>query len=271
VELESAVDLGLNQPAANYVLGLILRIKSPQKALKYLDRSARNPGYELASYLLIADTHASLNQFKEASAAALKALKIADLEAVPADQAEELGQLYEPIFESQTHISSENDHKYLYEVINKQLERPDWREYIKSARSQLPVQPEGNPPLPLADLILETSNSQVVDSLGQIRKLIADGKYRTAMEEAYHALSFAPTYLPLHVQMGDLLITEGRMTEAVENSCSLPTFTTCVVTPLKPFACFNAFQNLHPWICPSAATWWSCSNPAAGWMKQFRN
>jgi tetratricopeptide (TPR) repeat protein len=216
VELESAMDLGLNQPAANYVLGLILRIKSPQKALKYLDRSARNPGYELASYLLIADTHASLNQFKEASAAALKALKIADLEAVPADQAEELGQLYEPIFESQTHISSENDHKYLYEVINKQLERPDWREYIKSARSQLPVQPEGNPPLPLADLILETSNSQVVDSLGQIRKLIADGKYRTAMEEAYHALSFAPTYLPLHVQMGDLLITEGRMTEAVE-------------------------------------------------------
>ncbi|MEN6572672.1 MAG: tetratricopeptide repeat protein [Anaerolineaceae bacterium] len=216
VELESAMDLGLDQPAASYVLGLILRTRSPQKALKHLERSAKVPGYELASYLLIADTMASVAEFKEASASALKALKIADIEAVPVDQAEELGQLYEPIFEGHSHITSENDLKYLYEVIIKQLERPDWREYIKAARKQLPAQPEGSPPLPLAELMLETSNSQVVESLGQIRKLGAEGHYRTAMEEAYHALSFAPTYLPLHIQMGDLLISEGRTTEAVE-------------------------------------------------------
>lgn len=216
VELESAMDLGLDQPAASYVLGLILRTRSPQKALKHLERSAKVPGYELASNLLIADTMASVGQYKEASASALKALKIADTEAVSGDQAEELGQLYEPIFEGHSHITSENDLKYLYEVIIKQLERSDWREYIKAARKQLPAQPEGNPPLPLAELMLETSNSQVVESLGQIRKLGAEGHYRTAMEEAYHALSFAPTYLPLHIQMGDLLISEGRVSEAVE-------------------------------------------------------
>jgi tetratricopeptide (TPR) repeat protein len=216
VELESAADLGLSQPAVNYVLGLILRSTNPQKALTYLGKSVRNPEYELASQMLIADIFAGLTQYKEASSASLRALKIADCEAVPADQAEELGQLYEPIFESQTHITAENDLKYLYDIITSQLERSDWREYIKNARKQLPVQPEGSPPLPLADLMLETSNSQLVESMTAIRRLAADGKYRSAMEEAYHALSFAPTYLPLHVQMGELLITEGRMSEAIE-------------------------------------------------------
>jgi len=198
------------------VLGLILRTKDPQKALKYLESSSKSPAYELASHLLLADIQADLGSYREASASALRALKIADAESVPADEAEELIQLYEPIFEGQTHIESADDLKYLYETINQQLERPDWREYIKSARKQLPLQPEGSPPLPLAELLFETSNSQIVESLGLIRNLASEGKYRTAMEEAFHALSFAPVYLPLHVQMGDLLVSEGRMAEAVE-------------------------------------------------------
>jgi len=216
IELESAVELGMEQPSCFYVLGLILRAKSPQKALKYLERSVKNPDYELASHLLIADTLYGLGQFKEASAAALKALQIADTKSVPDEQADELSQLYEPIFESQTHVTKEEDLQYLYQVINKQLERPDWRDYLKAARKQLPLQPEGSPPLPLAELLLETTNSQVVESLGLIRRLTAEGKYRTAMEEAYRALTFAPTYLPLHIQMGELLVTEGRLMEAVE-------------------------------------------------------
>ena len=216
VELESAIDLGLNLPGCKYVLGLILRTKDPQKALKYLESSSKSPAYELASHLLLADIQADLGSYREASASALRALKIADAESVPADEAEELIQLYEPIFEGQTHIESADDLKYLYETINQQLERPDWREYIKSARKQLPLQPEGSPPLPLAELLFETSNSQIVESLGLIRNLASEGKYRTAMEEAFHALSFAPVYLPLHVQMGDLLVSEGRMAEAVE-------------------------------------------------------
>jgi tetratricopeptide (TPR) repeat protein len=35
------------------------------------------------------------------------------------------------------------------------------------------------------------------------------------MEEAYYALKYAPTYLPLHVCIGDLLVQENRVPEAV--------------------------------------------------------
>lgn len=215
-ELQRAVDLGLNQSAAYYLVALLIRENDPQKALKYLQRSVRNPAYALASYLLIGGIYEQTGQLKEASINFLQALKLADAATVPAHESEELMQLYDPIFESSLQVTQEKDLLNLCNVINSQLTRTDWRAYLKAARSQLPQQPAGSPPMPLAEMLMESSSSQVVESLAEIKKLASEGKLRTAMEEAYHALIFAPTYLPLHVQIGEILITEGRIAEAVE-------------------------------------------------------
>jgi tetratricopeptide (TPR) repeat protein len=216
VELERAIDLGLNQSASYYFFGLLIRGHSPQKALKYLQRSVKNPNYDLASYLLIAEIYERSEQFKEASLNYLQALKIADMESVLPDLSDELAQLYEPIFESQMRVEEEKDLRNLCTVISGQLLRPDWRQFLSEARNQLPPQHAGDPPLPLAEMLLETSSSQVVGALSFIRQLAAEGKTRTAMEQAFTALTYAPTYLPLHIQMGEMLINEGRITEAVE-------------------------------------------------------
>jgi len=176
----------------------------------------KNPTYSLASYLLIAEIYERSGQYKEASLNYLQALKLADVETVPESLAEELAQLYEPIFESQLRVEEEKDLRNLCTVISGQLLRTDWRQFLKEARNQLPPQSEGNPPLPLAEMLLETSSSQVVESLANIRQLAAEGKTRTAMEEAFLTLTYAPTYLPLHIQMGEMLISEGYISEAVE-------------------------------------------------------
>jgi len=215
-ELESAISLGLNQSASYFVIGLLLRKKNPQKALEYLQRSVKNPTYSLGSYLLMAEVEEKNEQIPDAAIHSLQALKLADSETVLLEQSDELLQLYEPILESQKRVTDEKDLRNLYNVINEQLMRPDWREYLSAARSQLPPQPEGSPPLPLAEMLLETNSSQVVEAMISIRQLAAEGKYRAAMEEAYHTLTYAPYYLPLHIEMAELLITEGRITDAVE-------------------------------------------------------
>jgi len=129
---------------------------------------------------------------------------------------DELDQLYGPILDSQTLITQEKDMRNLCAVISGQLTRPDWRAYLKGARVQLPAQPEGSPPLPLAEMLIDSNSGQVIGSLADIRQLIQQGKYRSAMEECYRALTYAPTYLPLHIQMGDILISQGRISEAIE-------------------------------------------------------
>jgi tetratricopeptide (TPR) repeat protein len=52
--------------------------------------------------------------------------------------------------------------------------------------------------------------------LSKVNQLAKSEKLLTAMEEAYYALKFAPTYLPLHVCIGDLLLQEGRVEDAIE-------------------------------------------------------
>lgn len=216
VELERAIDLGLNLSAAEYVLALLTYQTSPDKSLKHLQKAVRNPAYALASNLLIAVIQENAGQMKDSSTYALQALKLADTQSVSKDLESELTQLYEPILEAHERIKEEKDLANITRTIQAQLMRSDWREYLKVARSQLPRQPEGSPPIPLAEMLLETTNSQVIEALTFIKQLAAEGKLRTAMEEAFHALTHAPTYLPLHVQIGELLIMEGRIHEAVE-------------------------------------------------------
>ncbi len=216
VELERALDLGLNQSAAYYLVGLLIKDQDPQKSMKYLQRSVRNPAYALASFLLIGQLYEQSGQLKEASINFLQALRLADATTVPPNEAEELMQLYDPIFESSLQVSQDKDLLNLCDVINNQLMRTDWRAYLKAARAQLPPQPAGSPPMPLAEMLMESTSSQMVESLALVKKLTSEGKLRTAMEEAFHALLYAPTYLPLHIQIGEILITEGHIAEAVE-------------------------------------------------------
>ena len=205
------------------MLGLLVRISSPQKALKHLQKSAGNPNYALASYLLMAEIFEAAGNFKEASTNYLRALKLADLQTVEPDAENELAQLYEPIFETQVQVKDNKELENLCRTINLQLMRSDWREYLKEARNQLPPQPKGSPPLPLAEMLLETTNSQMIEALAFIKQLGAQGKIRTAIEEAFYTLTYAPTYLPLHAQIGELLIMEGRIHEATEKFITVAT------------------------------------------------
>jgi tetratricopeptide (TPR) repeat protein len=69
--------------------------------------------------------------------------------------------------------------------------------------------------LPVAEILTEAQSSQVIDSIRSIHELARMGYLRSAMDEAFNAIRMAPTYLPLHTLIGDLLVKEGRQQEAI--------------------------------------------------------
>ena len=215
-ELERAVEIGLNNSAAYFDLGFLYHTKDGQKALRHLQKSVKHPDYAMASYLLMGKIYLDEKNFTESATAYLQAMRLADAETVPEDQVDELLQLYEPIVDAQVRTTDSKSLESLCLNIANQLMRSDWRQFLILARQQLPVQAPGSPPLPLAEMLSETGSSQVVETLAQVRKFASENKPRSAMEEAYHALQQAPTYLPLHVQIGELLLEQGRMQDAVE-------------------------------------------------------
>jgi tetratricopeptide (TPR) repeat protein len=86
---------------------------------------------------------------------------------------------------------------------------------VLQAREQLPAAAAGAPPLPLAGLLTEAQSGQVIDTIARVRQLARQGFLRSAMEEAFESFHSAPTYLPLHTLVGDLLLQDGRTQEAI--------------------------------------------------------
>jgi tetratricopeptide (TPR) repeat protein len=214
-ELERAIDIGLSHPAAFFNAGMLVARRNGQRALRYLQQSVHHRDYALASYLVMAQVHQQEGNLIEALTAYLRALRLADATTVPADTADELMQLYEPIIEEQAHNEDEEAVKSIAQTVAGQLLRPDWRTFLVTARQQLPPQTEGGPPLPLAEMLLESNSGQVVEALARVRQMVNQKKYQSAMEEALNTLQVAPTYLPVHTQIGDILIRYGRIQDAV--------------------------------------------------------
>jgi tetratricopeptide (TPR) repeat protein len=215
-ELEKAVGGGFTDPAIYFDLGhLRLKTGKNENALSHLSIAVKHEDYALASRLLMGQIEHSAGHLPEASVHYLEALKIADALVVPISQMNEISQLYEPIIEGQAHETDAAKMEQLCENIRQLLMRPNWREALAQAREQLPKFVEGTPPMPLAEIMTQAQSGQVIEAVARVRELARSGHLRSAMDEAFESFKFAPTYLPLHTLVGDLLIEDGRTQDAI--------------------------------------------------------
>ncbi len=211
-ELTRAVELGLRNPSVYYDIGLLLSETRPDEAVRNLQHALRNQDYTLAASLLASTIYLKQENYKEAASLAIQALRAADSQTVSVDLLDTLGPQYESIMES---IADETDVNRLKDMSNKVAEhllRPDWRQHLASARQQMDGGIKGTA---LADMFLASGSSQVVEALARVRSLAQQDKMASAVEEAYYALQFAPTYLPLHLEIAELFLREDKVSDAV--------------------------------------------------------
>jgi len=214
-ELERALEAGFKHPSLYFSLGL-LRLKGErlESAMRFLQNSVKHKDYGLATRLLLGQIHSKKGKVRDAAQEYLEALKLADALTVPADRSDEIRQLYEPLIEAYLNQSDEATLERMCDNVRSLLTRDDWREQLHRTREQMPKQ-EGGMAAPLAEVILQAQSSSVLESMNRINQLARMGALRSAMDEAYDALQHAPTYLPLHILMGDLLVQEGRSGDAI--------------------------------------------------------
>lgn len=217
VELERAIDAGLEHPAAYYDLGYLqFQTEQVDNAAKNLQNAVQHPDFALGARLLIGQALVIKGRLREAAVEFMEALRLADARVAPPEQSDALLQLYEPLVEAQSHETDPQAQRQVCENIAAILIRPEWRAQLSQARQQLPSRSSGGPLVPLAEVLTQARSGHIVESLSTIYQLDRDGYLRSAMEEAFYALQFAPTYLPLHVYMGELLLKQNQMKEAIE-------------------------------------------------------
>ena len=212
-ELEHALEAGFNHPALYFNLGL-LRSNGDrtESALRHLVHAVKHNDFNLAARLLMGQLNQKIGRLQAASIEYLEALKLADGEVVPAEKADEVRQMYEPFIEAQATQTDDETLKRVCDNINSLLMRQNWRDHLYKSREQMP---KSEMLMPIADVIMQAHSSQVLEAINFVHQLARAGQFRTAMEEAYEALVHAPTYLPLHTLMGDLLVRENHTQEAI--------------------------------------------------------
>lgn len=216
-ELREAVDLGLDYPAANFNLGLLHRnLAQRDKSYSYLKRAMNHPAFALASHLLMGEQMMQAGRVKDGAMEYFEALKEADIEVVPPESKEDLREQYEQMLET---VGQQSDKDVLIQLsanIEDMLMRQNWRDHVNTARQQLPATASGGVVMPLAEILTEAKDTHLVEAMGQINRLARKGFIRSAMEESFVLLSDAPTYLPLHIHIADLLLRQENTKGAVE-------------------------------------------------------
>ncbi len=219
-EFEKAIEAGLSHPAAFYELGwLYFNNERMESAIKYLKMAAGHEDFSLGARLLSGKILYQLSRYTEASSDYLEALKYADVALLATKYREELLQSYEPIIDNLNQEEDEGVHKQICKSISGMLDRNDWRNYLNQTRIQLTGTQDSpisdGKVMPLAEILLHAGSNQVVDSIARINRLKKDGQLRSAMEEAYYILQFAPSYLPLHAIMVEILLQQGFIGDAI--------------------------------------------------------
>ncbi|MEN8172156.1 MAG: tetratricopeptide repeat protein [Chloroflexota bacterium] len=215
--LMAAINAGLNAPSAHYSLGVLLvKNQRLESAVRYLQRVTAHSDYALGSYLLLGDISFQREKYKRAAVRYLEALRTADAMIVPAEQADELRELYDPLIEHQSRQQDDSENLKLSENVSELLVRPNWRQHLKNARHELGVHQNGDPPIPLAELLIESKSSDIVTAMSLVRRLAREGHLEAALDKILYTLEQAPTYLPLHIVLGDVLISKDCLSEAVQ-------------------------------------------------------
>ena len=215
-ELEKALAIGFSDAAIYFDLGY-LRSKTErlESAMRHLQTAVKHEDYMLGSRLLLGQILFQMGRLQDAVTEYMEALKIADAAVVPPEKADELRELYDPLIEANAHQTDTVIMEQLCENIKQLLVRPNWQAEVSLAREQLPKSAEGTPPMPLAEILAQAQSGQVIETIGKVRALARAGHLRTAMDEAFESFKYAPTYLPLHTLIGDLLLQDGRTQDAI--------------------------------------------------------
>lgn len=216
-EIRQAIRSGLDHPAAHYFLGSLLAQEGDRRetAQRSFQKAVKHTDYALAARLHMGQYLRDQGRVPEATAEYLQALRLADTAVVPEDQAEGLKETYETLIEANAQKTDEKELNRLCKNIHQLLVKENWRSGVSEARGQLPRVGDGAA-APLADILTQANSGRLVEAMARINLFARDGFLRAAMEETYEALEFAPHYLPLHINMGELMLMRDHPQQAID-------------------------------------------------------
>ncbi|MEK9163944.1 MAG: tetratricopeptide repeat protein, partial [Chloroflexota bacterium] len=214
---EKALRAGLEHAALRFALGAAyFDSERYGDAIKQFLPATNHRDYDAGAHFGLGLCYGRDSKMKNAVGHLLDSLRLVDLTTVPERQADALSALYETLAENIGRGQNDEQLTRLGEGLIAFLSGPDWQERVAQARQQLNAQQEGGALAALADLLSVPGAERVTESMALIEKYVAQNRLETAMDEAHRAVEHAPTYLPVHIKIAEILTAMQRTEPAVE-------------------------------------------------------
>lgn len=243
-ELKMAVDEGYNHPAAYFLLGYsyfdLGRLESAERNLK---KGVGSSEFNLASRLILGQIYREKELWEDASREYLEALRLADTSVADREKVDDLISLYEVMIEDLENQEGDESYREISNHVETMLLQPNWREVIREYRDKAEG---GGGLLPAVDDLLADRKRQVIDGHQLIQEYTEEGHLGAAMEKAFFALRNAPSYLPLHITIGDLLLEQGQNEAAVSKYLAVANVYAVQGKPERTLSMLKKIIELEP-------------------------
>jgi tetratricopeptide (TPR) repeat protein len=209
-------EAGVEQTAVHFNLGLLYQKQVRfDAAISQFEIAVHHSEYALGSHFALGECYRARGHIDEALEHFIEVLKMVDLATVRREQADDLIQLYESLANG---YIAKGEREQALEFTNSLvgfLGKKGWEDKVIQARRRLDALSEEGPTLSLAEMLAIPGSERILESVALSQEYVKRSMFYTALEECYYALERAPTYLPIHQQMGQVLMAMKKTNEAV--------------------------------------------------------
>lgn len=214
---EKALRAGMEHAALNYTLAAAyFDLERYTDAIKQFQPTTNHLDFAAGAHFGLGLCYGREGEMKNAISHLLDCLRLVDMTTVPPHKADSLSGLYENFQESLSRSNqSEEEMTQIGENLIAFLSGPDWQARVQQTRQRLDSQQEGGVLAPLAEMLYIPGAEHVMETMNSIEKYLAKGWLETAMDEAHRGIELSPNYLPIHLKIGEILVTQNRPEAAI--------------------------------------------------------
>jgi len=213
---ERVLEADVDRPAVHFCLGLLYQEKTRfDDAIAQFEHTVSHAKYRLGTHFALGECFRAQGRTDKALGHFVEVLRIIDLSTVQGDQADELAQFYEGLADQ---YSAKGKREQALEFTNSLvdfLSQKGWENQIIEARQRLDALAQEGPVFSLAEMLAVPDAGRVLESVARAQEYSSQMMFYTALEECYYALGLAPTYLPVHRQLAQVMVAMDKVNEAV--------------------------------------------------------
>ncbi len=211
---QNAIKERFSHTAIQLSLGVLYLELDPERAIKPLTTATEDARLAAGAHHGLAQAYMAINKPQQAATHLVETLRLVDLAlAVTESERSQLRAVYDDL---QANI--QRGDKQQLAAMNQRfvslLTGGDWKQRVAETRRQLEETARTEGVAGMVEQLAE-GGEELTESVARIDRYLREGYLTLAMDEAYYATEIAPTYLPIHMRMAQVLLADSQLQPAI--------------------------------------------------------